>query len=364
MFLRIAARSSLIAGRRGRALTALIAVATAAAVVSAILNLSRDVQEKVRGELRKYGANMVLMAPEGKDLPANSLGLIESALKDRGAVVPFAYVVARTANDAPIVVAGTDFERARKINAWWQASAWPEGRNSALLGARAARLLSPGSRPFQLTFNDRSIRLTPAGVLRTGGAEDNRIYVALSDLFEWTGVHASVMEISAYLSREELVSFQRKLESMFPSAHVREVRQITEAEAAVFSKTRAALLISVLLIVVTAVLSVLANLTSSVLDRRKDFAVIKALGASDWAAEGIFLVEAVLVGTAGAVLGYVAGAAIAVWIGHSSLHQTVLPRLDVLPVIVAGSIALTVLAGLFPIRMLRQIQPAAILKGE
>jgi putative ABC transport system permease protein len=206
--------------------------------------------------------------------------------------------------------------------------------------------------------------LTPAGVLRSGGAEDNRIYVALSDLFEWTGVHASVMEISANLSREELASFQRRLQSMFPSAQVREVRQITEAEATVFSKTRAALLISVVLIVVMAVLCVLANLTSSVLDRRKDFAIIKALGASDWAVDGIFLVEAVLLGGAGAVLGYVAGAAIAAWIGHSSLHQTVLPRLEVLPLVLGGSIALTALAGLFPVRMLRRIQPAAILKGE
>lgn len=362
MLVWMSARATLLRGRRGRALTALVAVVTVAAVATAILNLSRDVQEKVRGELRGYGANVVLAAPEGKSLPANSLGLVESLLRDAGRAVPCAYVVARTSDDVPIVVVGTDFARARKANSWWEVSGWPAKRNQALLGARAARSL--GAEPLELSFKQRKLRLVPAGTLRSGGAEESRVYISEEEFFAWTGVQASVIEISANLSGKELAAFQRELKGIFPAAEVREVRQITEAEGRVFTKTRAALLVSVVLIVVTAGLCVLANLTSSVLDRRKDFAIMKALGASEWLAGGIFAVEALSLGAMGGVVGYLIGIGVAAWIGQASLQQTVMPRADVFPVVLAASVALTLIAALFPIRLLRRIHPAAILKGE
>jgi putative ABC transport system permease protein len=208
------------------------------------------------------------------------------------------------------------------------------------------------------------MRLTPAGTLRTGGAEESRVYVNLPDFVAWTGVQPTVIEISANLPRAELSVLQRQLADGFPGAQVREMRQITEAEANVFDKTRAALLASVILIVLVAGLCVLANLTSSVLDRRKDFAIMKALGASQAMANSIFAVEALFLGVLGAVVGYVLGVGMAAWIGRASLNQAVLPRLDVFPPILLASILLTLVAALFPLRLLRGIKPAAILKGE
>ncbi len=364
MLLRMTASSTLMPGRRGRLFTALVAIATAAAVATAVMNLSRDVQAKVRGELRGYGANLVLTAPQGKDLPANSLGLIDSLLRDRGIAVPFAYVVARTVNDSPVVVAGTDVERLRKLNPSWQIDEQRVQVDAALLGVRTVALVAPDSQPFQLNFNGKLLRVTPTGTVRTGGPEDSRIYLRHADLTAWTGTHPSVIEISANLSHEELDTFQRESAAVFPAAQVREVRQITEAEANVFGKTRAALLVSVALIVLTAGLCVLANLISSVLDRRKDFAIMKALGASELETNAVFALEAAFLGAAGAALGYLIGIGLAAWIGRASLHQAVLPRLDVLPLIVGGSILLTLAAGVVPLRLLRRIQPAAILKGE
>ena len=364
MFLRMTARSTLLRGRRGRLLTALVAIATAAAVATVIMNLSRDVQAKVRGELRGYGANVVLTAPEGKALPANSLGLVDSVLRGRGLAVPFAYVVARTRSDLPIVVVGTDWERLRKLNPSWQIDQRTPITSGALLGMRAVASVAPNSQPFTLSFNGRPMTLNAAGTVRTGGEEDSRVYLQLPDLLAWTGVQPSVIEISASMADAELAKFQRELQNLFPAAQVREVRQITEAEANVFGKTRSALLVSVILIVLTAGLCVFANLLSSVLDRRKDFAIMKALGATERETNSIFALEAAVLGAAGAFAGYLIGVGIAAWIGRASLHQTVLPRLDVLPVVVAASVVLTLIAGVVPLQLLRRIQPAAILKGE
>ena len=364
MFLWMAARSTLSHSRRGRVLTALTAIVTAAAVATAILNLSRDVEAKLHGELRSYGANVVLAASEGTSLPADSLSQVETLLEGRGIAVPFGYAVARDTSDSPVVVAGTDFHRVRKMNSWWQVSGWPAAPNSVLLGARAAQALSPDSKPFELSFKGRAMRFTPAGTLRTGGAEESRVYLNLPDFVAWTGVQPTVIEISANLPLAQLSVLQRQLAGRFAGTQVREMRQITEAEANVFDKTRAALLASVVLIVLVAGLCVLANLTSSVLDRRKDFAIMKALGASQAMSNSIFAVEAVFLGVLGAIIGYLIGVGVAAWIGRASLHQAVLPRLDVFPPILLASIVLTLMAALFPLRLLRGIQPAAILKGE
>ena len=91
---------------------------------------------------------------------------------------------------------------------------------------------------------------------------------------------------------------------------------------------------------------------------------MKALGASEWLAGGIFAVEAISLGALGGMVGYVIGIGVAAWIGRASLQQAVVPRVDVFPVIFAASIALTLIAALMPLRLLRRIQPAAILKGE
>src|SRR5271168_4174673 len=78
MLLRMLIRAATL--RRGRAITALIAMIVAAAVATAILNLYVDVQAKLRKEFRNYGANVVIAAKDGQTLPADALTKIESAL--------------------------------------------------------------------------------------------------------------------------------------------------------------------------------------------------------------------------------------------------------------------------------------------
>ncbi len=141
MFLRMLWRAAVL--RRGRAASALLAMAVAAAVATAMMNLYVDVQTKLRKEFRNYGANVVVVGKDGASLPSDALGKIEGALGGRGMAVPFAYVVARTANGQSVVVAGTDFERVQKLNRWWSVSAWPTAPRSALVGKRALPVVSP-----------------------------------------------------------------------------------------------------------------------------------------------------------------------------------------------------------------------------
>ena len=361
MFVRMLVRAAVL--RRGRALSALFAMVVAAAVTTAMLNLYIDVQAKLRREFRNYGANIILVGRDGNSLPADALAHVESVLGGRGLVAPFGLVVARTSDGQPVVVAGTDFGRVRQLDRWWSVSGWPSAPQQALVGVRALSVVSPKNQPFDLSFQGRTIHLTPAGTVRSGAAEDSRVYVSLADFVSWTGVQPSTIEVAASGSPQEISGIMRQL-GRIPTADVRPVRQIMEGEARVLGKTRATLLAAAALIILTAALCVLSTLMGWVFDRRRDFAIMKALGASDRLLNGFFAAEAAVLGATGALIGFVLGIGIAAWIGRVNFHAPVVPRFSVLPFVLAGSITVTLLSAVLPIWLLRRVQPAVILRGE
>ena len=362
MFLRMLLRAAVV--RRGRAASAFLAMVVAAAVATAMMNLYVDVQAKLRKEFRSYGANVVVVGKDGTSLPPDAISKVESVLGGRGMAVPFAYVVARTSGGQSVVVAGTDFERVQRLDRWWSVSAWPSTTGEALVGMRALPVVSPDRKPFDLSFQGHTIHLTPTGTLQTGAAEDSRVYLPMTDFAAWSGVQPSTIEIAANGSSEELNAVVNRLAQVLPNADVRPVRQIVEGEARVLGKTRATLYAAATLIILTAALCVLATLTGWVFDRRRDFAIMKALGASEGMVSGFFAAEAAALGAVGALLGFVIGIGVAAWIGRVNFNAPVMPRLSVLPVVLAGSIAVALLSAIVPMSLLRRVQPAIILKGE
>jgi putative ABC transport system permease protein len=361
MLLRIMLRAAML--RKGTAVSALGATIVAATAATAMLNLYEDVQAKLRREFRNFGANVVVESRPQGALTEESIEKINAAVAGRGLAVPFSYAVARTVRDQAIVVAGVDFDSVRKLNPWWSVSAWPRASGEALLGKRAAELLGTAG-PIDLGYQGHNLRLRVAGILSTGAGEDSRVYVSAQDFRNWTGLDASVVEVAVSGTSEEVFSVIRDLQSAVPSAEVRPVRQVSEAEAAITAKTRSTLLFSAVFIVSTAALCVLATLMGWVFDRRRDFATMKALGASDRLIALFVAGEAAVLGVAGAIPGFALGAAIAAWIGRANFHAPVSPRLNVLPLVLLGSILVTLLAALLPLRLLRRIQPAMILRGE
>lgn len=375
MFLRLLLRAAMV--RPGRAASALVAVIVAASVATAMMNLYVDVQAKLRKEFRSYGANIVVVGRDGQALPEDALGRVESVLGSpaaggrgtsasaaRGIAVPFAYAVARSKSGEPVVVAGTDFDKVRKLNSWWSVSGWPEAANAALVGVRAAKVLSPDGGPFQLNFNGKTHDFTAAGTVRTGAEEDSRVYLNMADFAAWTGVAPSSIEIAASGSTADLENTVGQLTQALPQAEVRPVRQIVEGEARVLGKTRAALMAATLVIILTAALCVLATLTAWVLDRRRDFAIMKAIGASERLINTFFAAQAAALGAVGAVFGFAIGIGVAEWIGRVNFHAAVTPRFSVFPAVLAGSVAVALFSAVLPITLLRRVQPAVILRGE
>jgi putative ABC transport system permease protein len=362
MYFRMLYRAAML--RKGQAGAALTAIIVAAAAATAMLNLYVDVQAKLRKEFRNFGANIVVQAKSQQGFTPEELQALKAAVGDHGLAVPFSYVVARDEREQAVVAVGADFNLARKLNPWWSVSAWPTVAGQALVGVRAERVLGASDKPFTLSFNGKRVPLQQAGTVRTGAGEDSRVYIAMPEFQAWTGLPPTVIEIAASGTPDEVSALLHKLQQTLPSADVHAVRQVTEGEANVLGKTRSTLLSSAAFIVCTAALCVLATLMGWVFDRRRDFAIMKALGASDGLIAMFVAGEAAALACVGAVAGFAAGIGIAALIGRLNFNAPISPQFRVFPAVLIGALTVTLVATLLPLRLLRRIQPAMILRGE
>jgi len=273
--------------------------------------------------------------------------------------------VATTDRGTQVVVAGTDFAAVKRLDAWWSVDAWPTANdaNDALLGQRAANFVAD-EHTVKLSYAGRGVTLHGVGRLRTGGDEDSRIYMPIAAFSAWTGAGVSVIEVQVPGEAAKVESAITRLQTALPGLQVSPVRQLVEGESRIVDRTHALMYAAVLLIALTVGVSVLATLSASVLERRRDFALMKALGGSQRQLMGLFLLEALVLALGGVVAGYVVGSGLAWAISEGNFGTATLPRLGVFPLVLLLNLAVAVLAAILPARVLRGLQPAALLKGE
>jgi putative ABC transport system permease protein len=357
-------RRSLI-HRRARSISALIAMTVSAGVATALLTLYADLDQKLHKEFRGFGANIVLTAPSGTSLPLNAVAQVQQVAGPDASAAEFAYAVATTNTGTAIVIAGTDFPAAKKLNSWWQVDTWPDSptSNGALVGQRAATAIG-NSQDITLNYAGKPITLQKAGRLTTGGDEDSRIYMPLAAFTAWTGILPSVIELQVPGGAKRVEATIAQLRQQLPEVQVQPVRQLVEGESKIVDRTHALMYGAVLLIALTVAVSVLATLSASVLERRRDFALMKALGGSQTQLMAMFLLEALVLALAGVAVGFVVGSAAAWIISEGNFHTATLPHISVLPMVLLVNLVIATLAALLPLRVLRGLQPAALLKGE
>lgn len=350
--------------RKARSLSALVAMTVSAGVATALLTLYADLDAKLHKEFRSFGANVVVTAPAGGSaLPADALARVQQAAGKDALVAEFGYAVATTDRGTSVVVAGTDFDAVKKLDSWWQVDAWPTASDEVLLGERAANFIA-NEKSVTLTFDKKSVVWRGVGRVRTGGDEDSRLYLSSGAFRAWTGLGPSVVEVQVPGGAAKVEAVLGRLQAALPGMQVAPVRQLVEGESRIVDKTHALMYWAVLLIALTVAVSVLATMSASLLERRRDFALMKALGGSQRQLVGMFLLEALLLAVGGVLAGFVMGSFAAWGISEVNFHTSSLPRVQVLPWVVLLNMVIGLAAALYPARLLRDLQPAALLKGD
>jgi putative ABC transport system permease protein len=372
----------LLRGSRGRLTVALIALISGAAVISALLNLDLDVERKLTQEFRTLGPNLVVSPVAG--IQSADAGSSAPTLMDQDAVLaevaklpssnvvaaaPYLYVVAR-ANATSIVVAGTWLDQSARLNPTWKLSGDSISSRTdithCLVGQNFAHhfSLSPG-RSFLLSYLDRSVYLNVAGIIDSGGAEDNQIFVNLLVAQSLAAAHNQIglVQLSIGGPAATVSRLSSQLQAALPADDVRPIRQVTEAEGALLNRIRLLIVSMVLLILALTMLCVLATMAALAMERREDVGLMKALGGSISRIVGLFLAEVGVLGAAGGLIGCFAGVALSIWMGRRVFGTAISPRWEIFPLTIALMTGVA-LAGALPLRRLGKIKPAVIMRGE
>jgi lipoprotein-releasing system permease protein len=129
------------------------------------------------------------------------------------------------------------------------------------------------------------------------------------------------------------------------------------------------------LIVLVAAFNIASSLIMMVMEKNKDIAILKSMGATDRSIKKIFVFEGLIIGTVGTFLG-VCGGALLCWLlaqykfielpGDVYYISTLPVRMELLDVAIIsfGAIVISFLATLYPARQAARLDPAQALRYE
>jgi putative ABC transport system permease protein len=303
-------------------------------------------------------------------------------------------------HDVP-VPDGTKFKTGLSVtHPWWRIQgAWfREGENECVLGVAFAAAypggLAPGKTIYVSAQNPQTggaqtLPLVVTGIVSTGDAEDNAILVPLSAAQAISG-HAggfrrlfvsaltkpadglserdpkslTPTEYDRWFCSPYISSISYQIEQVLPGTDVRAIRRVADTEGRILSHVSTLLWIVTLAALIAAALAVAATSATTVLQRRAEIGIMKAIGATNALVGGIFLAEQLMLAFAGGAVGFVLGVLLARFLGASVFGYPASPRLVLLPVVLGLAAIVAVIGSLIPLRRAAHFNPAPILRGE
>ncbi len=359
----------------------LIGIATIVTLLSITESMSRDIEDR----LDQFGANIV-MVPKSDDLSLSYGGIsvggvnyqtvefdearipeirtIENS-NNLGMVAPKVLGTTKI-NDRNVLLMGVEFETELTLKNWWQFEGSPPSQaNDLIIGSQAAATL-------KLAVGD-TVKLgdkdfTVAALLKpTGASEDNLI---IGDLHQFQAVlgkegKVSMVEIAAFCRDCPITELVLQVAGKFPEAKVTALKQ------AVMSKMQSIEMfknfsygIAVLVIAIGSLL-VFVTMMGSVNERTREIGIFRAIGFRRGHVMQIILLEALLVGLLGGVLGFVAGnsiaAAVLPFVMKNGTFAGVNTTLGGVSVLLAVSLSL--LASLYPAHKASKLDPSEALRA-
>jgi putative ABC transport system permease protein len=292
-----------------------------------------------------------------------------------------------------------------KTNPWWQlksgrwftektrTSGGPKVDSEVLVGEKLARRwgATTGQTLYVLPkpLSSVIIPVKIVGILSSGGPEDDAIIAPLGfaqDLAAEPGMYRRLY-VSALTKPED--AFARKdPKTMTPAefdtwyctpyisaialqisqelrgTDVRVIRRVAEGEGNVLTRVRTLLWLVTFAALLAAALAVGASAAASVIERRTEIGLMKALGAGSGLVGVLLAAEQLLLAFVGGGVGYCIGIVLARLLGEKVFGFAPEPKLFVLLLILGLAALITLLGSAFPLRRASRYEPAPILRGE
>jgi putative ABC transport system permease protein len=279
---------------------------------------------------------------------------------------------------------------------WFQDTA-----NEAVVGAAFAAAYPGGITTGQTIYvavqnvtqpQPQSVPLVVIGILSTGdaeAAEDNAVLVPLTIAQKLSGhpgqfrnlfISALTKPADGLALRDPgtltpkqfdqwfcspyISSISYQITQVLPGTDVHAIRRVADTEGKILSHVSALLWIVTLAALIAAALAVAATSAATVLERRAEVGVMKAIGATNALVAGIFLAEQLMLAVAGGAVGFVLGVGFARVLGTSVFGSPAPPRLILLPAVLGLAAVVAILGSLIPMWRAAHLNPAPVLRGE
>ena len=231
--------------------------------------------------------------------------------------------------------------------------------------------------------------LRVVGILDSGGPEDDEVIVPIAIAQELAERHGQyrLLYVSALTKPEDdfgrrdpktmkpdeverwmctpyISSIAASIEEVLPGTDVRVIRRVADGEGVILTRVRALLWMVTLAALLAAALAVGASAAASVIERRTEIGLMKALGAGSGTVGFLLAAEQLLLAFVGGGIGYSLGIILARLVGQRIFGVAPEPSLLVLVAVLALAAGVTLLGSAIPLRRASRYEPAPILRGE
>jgi putative ABC transport system permease protein len=285
-----------------------------------------------------------------------------------------------------------------KTNAWWTVDGrwFNEAQFECVVGSRSASRLNlqvGDQLGVQVPDSSKMVQgtglFTVTGILHTGGEEDDAIVMPLriaQQLARKPGQYRNLY-VSALTKPEDdfarrdpktmnanelerwscspyVSSIAYSIKQVLPGADVRAIRRVVEGEGQILMHVRMLLWLVTGAALLAAVLAVGASSAASVIERRTEIGLMKALGAGSGTVGFLLAAEQLLLAFVGGGAGYALGIILARVLGERIFGAAPEPSFIIFLVILALATGVTLLGSAIPLRRASRYEPAPILRGE
>jgi len=296
---------------------------------------------------------------------------------------------------------GTTYQTGiEKTNPWWQLKSgrWfgenqSDNETEVVVGEKLAKSagITVGSELYLSTRILSSV-LFPVkvtGILTTGGSEDQGIVAPLkfaqkmsNEPGEYRRLYVSALtkpedvfgrkdpktmtpaEFDRWYCSPYISAIALQINQELKGTDVRVIRRVAEGEGTILTRVRTLLWLVTFAALLAAALAVGASAAASVIERRTEIGLMKALGAGSGLVGVLLAAEQLLVAFVGGGIGYAVGILLARLLGQKIFGFTPEPKLFLLFIVLVLASLITLLGSAYPLRRASQYDPAPILRGE
>ncbi len=296
-------------------------------------------------------------------------------------------------SDGTIFTTGID-----RTNSWWKVDGrwFDENNPECVVGFEAAKRLNLGigdeisvNVPDPAKMVQMFVALRITGILNTGDKEDDAIVTSLKQAQEisrnngkYRKLYVSALtkpeddfarrdprtmkpdELERWSCSPYVSSIAYSLKQVLPGSDVRVIRRVADGEGKILTRVRTLLWLVTFTSLLAAALAVGASSAASVIERRTEIGLMKALGAGSGTVGWLLAAEQLLLAFVGGSIGYALGLLLARFLGTKIFGVPPEPSLLVLGVILVLAAGVTLLGSALPLRRAARFAPAPILRGE